>query len=721
MRFRNSLLLPALLGVIFSASALAQPFSIRVTLPDATSDIADGGTVSMASPAIGQSLPASLTFTNLTTTTNTSTFNFVQLTGSSDFTVASAPDVPFAVVPRGTFGIQILYTPTTSARTTARLALNYSAGTSTATIVINLVGIAPEFSYSYTPQGGNATTLAPGGNIVLPATAIDATSSAVVVVANKGTFQGTVQSISISGANFALVGAPLTGAVVDAGKDLRFSVAYTAKILDTARGSLVVETSTGRASFSLEASGSGPNFTYQIVRENGPSDVRPGQVVPLPDTLINEKGTVVFRVRNVGNVEGRITTISATGTGFTLSEVALLPVVVPAGGSTAFTINFSPTTPGRALGRLRVGNDDFDLTGNGLGSTLTYSFLIDGVSTTVANNGTVIFTPAAVGSTSSLKFLISNTGTASTSVASIGLSAASTVFTLTNLPRLPISLAAGASAMFDISFAPAVQGSSTATLKVDTLTFTLSGTGNAPPALPAYRFEGASGAQQPLQQPVVSLTLAANYPLPLSGTLTMAFNSAVGTNDPAVQFSTSGRTVAFTIPANSTRAIFANNSDQIRVQTGSIAGTITLTPSFLTDGGINLTPSAPSSLNLTVAAAAPRVLTVASTLRTANSLSILVSGYATSRSVTQIEVSFTAVSGENVGTTKITIPAESSFLGWYQSAASVPFGSLFTATIPLTFTGDVTNVASPSDTIQSVSVTLTNALGTSPAVSLTLR
>ncbi|MBK5294573.1 MAG: choice-of-anchor D domain-containing protein [Acidobacteriia bacterium] len=691
-----------------------------MTQPDSTSEIADGGTVTMAAPAIGQPVAASLTFTNQTTTTNTATFNFVQLTGSSDFTISSVPDAPFPVTPRGTFGVQINYQPTTSARTTARLALNYAAGTTVSTIVVNLVGIAPEFSYSYTPQGGNASIVVPGGNITLPATAIDATSNAIVTVTNRGTSQGTIQSIAVSGANFGLVGAPLTGTVVEPGRDIRFTVTYTAKTLDAARGSLGVETSTGRASFNLEASGNGPNFTYQVIREDAASDVRPGQSVPLPDTLINEKSSVVFRIRNTGNIEGRITTISASGTGFTLTEVPLLPLTVPAGGSTAFTINFSPTSPGRAFGRLRVGNDDFDLSGNALGSTLSYAFLINGVSTAVANNGTVIFTPAPVGSNSNLKFLISNTGTAPTSVASIGLSAASTVFSLANLPNLPVSLAPGASTIFDVSFAPAVQGSSTATLKVDTLAFTLSGAGNAPPPLPAYRFEGASGAQGPLQQPAVSLTLASNYPLPLSGALTLAFNSAVGVNDPSVQFSTSGRTVAFTIPANSTRAIFANSSDQVRVQTGSVAGTITLTPSFLTDGGINLTPVAPSSLNLTVAAAAPRVLTLASTLRTANSISLLVSGLATSRSVTQIEISFTAVTGETVGTTRLTIPVESSFLGWYQSAAAVPFGSLFTATVPLTFTGDVTAVTSPSDTIQSVSVTLTNALGTSPAVSLTL-
>lgn len=721
-RFLSSALVPAFAALLICASANAQPFSIRVQLPDSVADVADGGTVTIPANAIGQPVTASFSITNLTTTTTTATFNSMQLTGSTDFTLTSAPEAPFNVVPRGVFGLQITYQPTTSARTTARLALNVTAGPTTTNVVVNLVGLAPELGVSYTPQGGNALVVAPGGSLLLPATAIDATSSANVVVANRGTFQTTIQGVTVTGNNFALVAGPLPGSVLEAGRDVRFNITYTARTLDAARGALVLDTTAGRLSFVLEATGSGPQFAYQATGEDGSTAVvRPGQAISLPDTLVNEKSAVVVRVRNAGNAEGRINAITISGTGFTLSEVPLLPLNVPAGGTFAFTVNFAPTTPGRAIGRLRVGADDFDLSGAALGPSLSYSFVAGGISTSVAANGTVLFAPAAVGASSSARFVIANTGTAPASVTTIGLSAASTVFTLSGVPALPLSLAPGASRSFDITFSPAVQGTSTATLRVDNLSFTLSGAGNAPPPLPAIRFEGATGAQQPLQQPAVGLSLASAYPLVLNGVLTLTFNSAVGANDPSVQFSTSGRTLAFSIPANSTRAIFANNADTVRVQTGSIAGTITLTPTFNTDGGINLTPAPAPALNLTVAAAAPRIVSLTVSARGASTMTLLLSGYATTRSITQIELSFTPVSGENVSTTRITLPVESSFLGWYQSPAATPFGSLFTATIPLTFAGDVKNVTGPADTIQSVSATLSNAMGASPALSVTLR
>ncbi len=245
---------------------------------------------------------------------------------------------------------------------------------------------------------------------------------------------------------------------------------------------------------------------------------------------------------------------------------------------------------------------------------------------------------------------------------------------------------------------------------------------HAPPPLPDIKFEGATGTQDALQQPAVGLTIASAYPLALTGSLTLAFNSDVFSNDPAVQFATGGRTVAFTIPANSTRAIFANNQNQIRVQSGSLAGSITLTPSInTTEGSINLTPTTPPTLTLNVAPAAPRILGVALGSKTTTTITLLISGYATNRSVTTMRLQFTPVSGENVGTTDVTVPVEASFLGYYQGLASAPFGSLFTVSVPLTLAGDIKNVTSVTDTVQSVAVTLTNRVGTSNSVPLTLR
>jgi hypothetical protein len=696
--------------------------AFRATLPDSASDIVDGATIVMAAPGIGGGLVATITVTNRGTTVPQ--INFVQISGATDFTLFGVPEVPFVVASQQVFGFQVGYKASNSGRNSARVTVNYTVGTSTVSVNINFVGTAPEFTYSVIPQGSNATPLNDGGTIAFPPTPIDATSTAVVVVNNRGTGQGVFNGAAATGEGFATVGVPLAGTTVDPTREVRFSVQFTAKVLEDVRGGLTVETADRRVAFNLTGSGTGARFAYELVTSAGTAELRPNAVINLPDATVGgDKTSVVVRFRNTGNADGRVAVINAAGgPGITLSEVPLLPLLVPSGQVFGFTVNFQPTTPGRQQARLRIGTDDFELTGNGLGATLTYSYVANNVSTTVASAGSVIFTPAAVGASSELRFVIANTGTASTTVSSIGLATATTLFTLGTLPGLPATLNPNQSIGFPITFTPNVLGTSTATLRVDNATFTLSGAGNAPPPLPAIRFDGATGTQDALQQPAVGMVIASAYPLALTGTLTLTFNSEVFSNDPAVQFATGGRTANFTIPANSTRAIFANGANQIRVQTGSVAGIILLTPSVQTqDGAINLTPTNPPQGTLTVAAGAPRILSVALGAKTANTITLIVSGYTTARSVTQIVLNFTPTTGENVTTTSVTLPVESAFLGWYNGTQSGAFGSLFSVTIPLTLAGDLKNVTQVSDTLQSVSAVVSNRAGASPAASLTLR
>jgi hypothetical protein len=443
----------------------------------------------------------------------------------------------------------------------------------------------------------------------------------------------------------------------------------------------------------------------------------------MPEAVVGDKSTITVRVRNSGNADGTITAISVQGTGFTLSDVPFLPLTLAPGASAAFTLNFAPTQPGWSSARLKIGADTFDVRGAGLGPQLAFAYTVADVTTSVQNNGSVIFAPVQVGHTTSVRFFLLNNGTAPATVNSISITGTTTAFTLSEVPALPLSLSPGATAMFNIALAPTLTGAITATLKVDTQSFTLSGSAAAPDPLPAYRFEAAATTVQPMQQPQISLTLAAPYPLALTGTLTLNFfsNAEVPSADPSVQFATGGRTMNFTIPAGTTKAVFSPTATQVPVQTGTVAGTITITPSFATESGIDLTPKNPPTLSLTIPPSAPRVLGVELSAKTASAFTIVVRGYATSRSVTKMDFQFTPTAGENVSTTSLSLPVEGNFLGWYQQSQSQQYGSLFTATIPFTLQGDLKNVTSLSDTIQSVSVTLTNRQGTSAAQSISLR
>ncbi len=702
----------------------AFPFSIRVQQGTTVSSATDGALITMAADAVGIANTAVVSITYTGTTTNpTTAMNAIDLTGSTDFSISGLSELPVNLLPKQSFALNIVYKPTSSAKNAGKIVFTYVEAGKIAAFTLNLAGTAPEFAYSYIPQGGNAALLGPGGKIVFPVTGIDEVSAATFVLTNRGSGPGNVAAVKVAGDGFGLAGLPLPNTAVEAGKELRFTVNFTAAQIDVVSGALTLDLPLGRVAFGLEGSGSGPILVYETGREANPKPLEPGQLISFPAADVGDKSTVRIRVLNQGNADARITNISVTGASFTLTDAPFVPYILTPDSSVTLTVTFTPTQTGKVTGRLRIGSESFELTGSGLASVMAYEYTVGSTTTTVSNNGSVIFTPVAVGKSATAKFVVSNTGNSPASVSSINIAASgtSTVWSLSGLPALPASVPAGKAISFTITFAPSTTGTATAALKVDTQSFTLSGSGNPPPALPDYRFDGASGPQEALQQPAVGLLLSSPYPLALTGTLALTFNSDVAVTDPAVQFAIGGKSVNFTIPANSTRAVFSNGAQQIKLQTGSVAGTISLTPSFVSDGGIVLTPTNPPALNLTIAPSAPKLLSVQVTSKTNTGFSLLVTGYATGRSVSQIDVQFTPTSGENVQTSKLTLNTEANFLAWYANATSQPFGSLFTATLPFTLSGDVTEVTSLVDTVRSVTVTLSNKQGASQAMSVNLK
>jgi hypothetical protein len=229
-----------------------------------------------------------------------------------------------------------------------------------------------------------------------------------------------------------------------------------------------------------------------------------------------------------------------------------------------------------------------------------------------------------------------------------------------------------------------------------------------------------------MQQPLIGLTLVTAYPLALTGTLTISIATSQFVVDPAVQFATGGATVNFSIPANSTTAIFPGNNSQIRLQTGTVAGNITLTPSFATTGGYVLTPSPPTTLTLTVPTSAPVLLNAHISEQSATSFTVTVNGYATNRTVNSLMLvltpvaSSTAVSSITLSTSQFTLDVTSSFGGWYQSGASQAYGGLFAVDIPITLQGTIPTGSTYTAFIQSIAVTASNALGSSNSLSSSL-
>jgi hypothetical protein len=590
----------------------------------------------------------------------------------------------------------------------------------------------PDFTFTYTvlPKG-NQTFIVPGGAISFPDTTfIPATpslsqiNSATVVITNHSNRIQTVTNVSTNVAAFTLSGLPLLPIQLPVNQSLTFTINFQPSQLGLATGTLHFDfTLRAGVDFSLAGNGIGSVFVYNYNNGSTTQTVLPNDTLIVPDTKIGDKTTTTVTVRNTGNVDAPISFLAASDPIFMLTNVPFLPYTLSAGTSFSFNINFSPSQSGTFTARLRIGSDSFNLSAVGLGVSLTYTSIIGSASTALGSNGAVNFTPTQVGATSSVQIQISNTGNTVAFVNSISVTGPATgVFTLPKLPALPMRVDGGATVSFEVDFAPITVGQTTGSLKIDSLTFGLSGSGNAPPDLPGVSFTGVTSAVEAAQQIGVGITLDNPYPVQLDGKLTLTFapSADVFADDPAIAFASGGRTVSFIVPANSRNAVFGVSDSRIRLQTGTVAGTMTFSATFSTDaGGINLTPVVAPAANVSVRPSVPRITSVQLASRTASAISVLITGYSPTRSAQTMAFAFTPYVDPNnkdliLDTTKLDLSVDGPFSVWYRSTPSQAFGSLFTATVTFNVFGSI-------DAIQSLAVTISNSLGTSNPGSVSLR
>jgi hypothetical protein len=582
---------------------------------------------------------------------------------------------------------------------------------------------APEFSLNYVEPGtANVVPLADNGPLNFPATAADSKTDVTLVLVNRGQGAGFLNALSVRGGEagvFQVIAQPTLPAPVGPSEYLRFGVRFSPANQRSYSSALVIELADRTINILLQGSGTGPAYVYQVLRDDGSVTVPPDSALNLPDTAVGQTSILTLQFRNAGLADGQVTGIAVTGQSFQLVDAPVLPLLLKPGQSQRVRIAFAPQQPGTFNGRLRIGADAFELTGKSIGSRLIYSFTNAAATSAVSESGVVIMSPTQVGEKSSVEFSVRNTGTTAGAIASVSLGSPSTVYRLERLPVLPLNLEPEGSFTFGIVFTPNNTGALTATLRVNNAVFTLAGSGNQPLPLPAYQFEGAGGAAEPLQQPAVGITLAAAYPLPLQGTLNLIFVSDVFSNNSAVQFATGGRKVAFTIPPNSTRALFENSATSIRLQTGTVAGNIVLTPSFATEAGLDLTPASPPVLTLAIARSAPKLIEVRIASRALAGITLAVTGYSTTRALRDIAIRLSARPGKELTGTQLTASLEGFSLLWYQGAESQGFGGLFMVTVPILLQGGDAQ-EDLAGRIQSVEVTVRNEVGSSNAVTVAM-
>jgi len=263
-----------------------------------------------------------------------------------------------------------------------------------------------------------------------------------------------------------------------------------------------------------------------------------------------------------------------------------------------------------------------------------------------------------------------------------------------------------------ISGTPSVGGAVTVTVSVtdstgakNSVTFAVN---FALPALSPVNFTGLGTAADPRTQPGFGVAITGPYPVQITGTLTLAFKPATGADTGEVTFANGSRTLTFTIPANSTTAVFSIPTAAL--QTGTVAGSITVTASF-NAGGTDITPSPAPTRQIQVNAGPPAIVSATAT-RNSSGFTVAITGYTSTREMTQAVFTFNPATGANLQTTSLTLQVGSLFSPWLQGAQVM--GSQFLFTQPFTVSGNL-------QAVTSISVTLANSQGTSQPVTATIQ
>jgi hypothetical protein len=213
---------------------------------------------------------------------------------------------------------------------------------------------------------------------------------------------------------------------------------------------------------------------------------------------------------------------------------------------------------------------------------------------------------------------------------------------------------------------------------------------------PTLTFSGLPDSAGSAQQISFAVALSTPAGRTVRGQIVLTFqpDAAVSRDDPAIQFSTGGRSVSFAIPANAT-----SPSGSVSFQTGTVAGTITLAmTSDLPSGGVTRT--------LVVNRAAPSIQSVSVTVNSSG-FQVQVAGFSNTLDLSGASFHFTAGSGQSLQTSNLTVSLSSLAGQWYSGSASSQFGGQFLLVVPFTVS------AGTSSALANVAVQVENAQSSS--------
>src|SRR5580704_8665535 len=426
--------------------------------------------LSYGSVAVGASQTQSETVTN--TGAASVTISAVAASGTGFSVSGITPPVTLAAGQTATFSVK--FAPASAASASGNVTVTSTATNPTLTIPVSGTGITSG------ALGSNPTSI-PFGNVQ-----VGSNPTASETLTNTGSTSVTISQVAVSGTGFTVNGIT-TPVTLTGGQSTTFVVGFDPQIAGSESGSVTVTSTATNPTLTIPLTGTG--VAVGTLGSN-PTSLSFGSV------QVGSNQTLSETVTNTGGSSVTISAVAASGTGFSLSGITP-PVTLTAGQGATFSVKFTPASAAAASGNVTV-------TSNGSNPTLTIP--LSGTGTAAAGVLAASPTTLAIGSV-----VVGTNGTGSGSLAASGsnvtvsaVSSSNAAFSVSGL-TLPVTINAGSSVPYTVTYTPQAAGAASATL-----TFTSN-------AQPTTSQEGVTGTGTAAPVHTVSLSWNASASTDVSG------------------------------------------------------------------------------------------------------------------------------------------------------------------------------------------------------------
>lgn len=469
---------------------------------------ASQSSVSFGDQRVGtSSAPRSLTVSN----TGSGTLAISGITVSGDFRSAGGCEVS-SIAAGGSCTLSIVFTPTATGARAGSIQIATNAPGSPHVIALSGTGVAPAVSLAPSPLAfGNV----PQGT----------TTSAALTLTNTGGAPLSIAGVAVSGSQFAATSA--CPASLAAAASCQVTVSYSPGGTGAHSGQLTVQSDafSGVNVVALSGTGTAPAVSLSPAS------------VTFSGVSVGSTGTSAVQLSNSGTAPLAITSITASGTGF--SQGNNCPGSLAPAASCQITVTFAPANAAPHSGAVTVQT-------NAAGSPHTVPLVAGNVTAPAAtlSAASVNFADVVVNTTASSSIRLSNTGSAALSVSSITVTGG---FFSSPSNDCPSSLAAGASCVIGISYSPTSAGSHSGQLSIlssastSPTVATISGTAVPAPA-PALTLSSTILAFGP--QAVGSQSAPQAVVLTNTGNATLSLDSVTVSGDYTLAGCTAGSSLA---------------------------------------------------------------------------------------------------------------------------------------------------------------------------------